>query len=381
MPSSTSRTHDPDVPITLLSHLRCGSPVATTPMTVLPGQGSAEHPRPGYLCIEKFIRDAVGARALQSALELGLIDDLLRQSSADFAALAARSRIDPRGLRLLLGMLCANQVIEERDGRFAVSAAFGTALDYRDLLEAKLDFASLVAPDFLGMFSTLLVAPQRFFETSTIFDLFSYERCFEPTPENVMATRRWMHFTTVLTRYEAQACIDHHDFASSRRLLDVGGNSGEFALRICRAHAGVQASVFDLPLVCDIGMEHLRGEPESARIAFVKAGRARDDFPSGFDTVCFKSMLHDWPDREVGQFLENAYRALDPGGTLLIFERGLFDPKSQPIPYSMIPIMLFFRSYRLPDEYLMQLERVGFRDINIRVIQLEMPFLLITAAK
>lgn len=350
-------------------------------MTVLPGQGSDENPRPGYLCIEKFMRDAVGARALQSALELGLIDDLLRQSSADLAALAARSRIDPRGLHLLLGMLLANQVIEERGGRFTLSAAFRTALEYRDLLEAQLDFASLVAPDFLGMFSTLLVDPQRFFETSAIFGLFSYERCFEPTPENILATRRWMHFTTVLTKYEAQACIDHHDFASSRRLLDVGGNSGEFALRICRAHAGIQASVFDLPLVCDIGMEHLRGKPEAARIAFVKAGRARDEFPSGFDTVCFKSMLHDWPDREVGQFLESAYRALDPGGTLLIFERGKFDPKSQPIPYSMIPIMLFFRSYRVPDEYRMQLERIGFRDIAIQVIQLEMPFLLITATK
>lgn len=337
--------------------------------------------RPGYLCVDEFMRDAVGARALQSALELGLIDDLLRQHSADFDSIGTRSHLEPRGLRLLLGMLCANHVVDLQDGRYELTVSFRTALRYRDLLEAKLEFAALVAPDFLGMFSTLLAEPQRFFETAKIFDLFSYDRCFEPTPENLRMTRRWMRFTTALTKYEAQACIDHHDFSGCRRLLDVGGNSGEFALRICKAHPQVLASVFDLPVVCDIGAEHLRGQPEAARIDFAMAGRAGDDFPAGFDTVCFKSMLHDWPDREVDRFLRSAYHSLDHGGTLLIFERGILDAGLQPIPYSLIPIMLFFRSYRRPDEYLARLERIGFRDATVRLVQLEMPFLLITAVK
>lgn len=339
---------------------------------------------PEYLCVDQFMRDAVGARALHSALELGLIDDFLRQQSADFDSIATRSRLEPRGLRLLLGMLSANHVVDQQDGRFALSLPFRTALQYRDLLEAKLEFAALVAPDFLGMFSTLLAEPQRFFETAKIFDLFSYDRCFEPTPENLRMTRRWMRFTTALTKYEAQACIDRHDFSGCRRLLDVGGNSGEFALRICKAHPQILASVFDLPVVCDIGAEHLRGQPEAARIDFAmagRAGRAGDDFPSGVDTVCFKSMLHDWPDREVEQFLQGAYHSLVHGGTLLIFERGILDPGLQPIPYSLIPIMLFFRSYRRPDEYLARLERIGFRDATVRLVQLEMPFLLITAVK
>ena len=338
-------------------------------------------PRPEYLCVDEFMRDVVGARALQSALELGLIDDFLRQQSADFDSIRTRFHLEPRGLRLLLGMLCANHVVAEQDGRFDLTVPFRTALQYRDLLEAKLEFAALVTPDFLGMFTTLLAEPRRFFETAKIFDLFSYDRCFESTPENLRMTRRWMRFTTALTKYEAQACIDHHDFSGCRRLLDVGGNSGEFALRICKAHPHVLASVFDLPVVCDIGAEHLRGRPEAARIDFIKAGSAGDEFPSGFDTVCFKSMLHDWPDEEMDQFLRSAYRSLDKGGTLLVFERGMLDPGLQPIPYSLIPLLLFFRSYRAPDEYLARLERIGFRDARVQLVQLEMPFLLITAVK
>lgn len=337
--------------------------------------------RPAYLCVDEFMRDMVGARALQSALELGLVDVLLRSEALDRRSIALRLRLEPRALELLLGMLQANGVIEQRDRSIIFSERFLMALEYRDLLQAKLEFAALVTADFLDMFTPLLAEPGRFFEQARIFDLFSYGRCFEATPENIAMTRRWMHFTSALTRYEAQACIDHHDFSGSRRLLDVGGNSGEFVLRICRAHAGVHATVLDLPVVCQIGRAHVGGEVEAARIDFIETSGADTDFPSGFDTVCFKSMLHDWPDHEMRGFLERAYHALEVGGRLLIFERCLFEVGTSQVPYSLIPIMLFFRSYRSPEDYVMHLEQIGFREINLKTIELEMPFMLITAVK
>ena len=337
--------------------------------------------RPEYLCVDAFMQDMVGARALQSALELGLIDELSRNQPLDLNAMLRQSRLDPPALNLLLGMLRANAVIEQRDAGWQLSAPFGMALRYRDILQAKLEFAALVAGDFVEMFTTLLAQPGRFFERSRIFDLFSYDRCMESTPANLALTRRWMRFTTALTRYEAQACLDRHDFSGCRRLLDVGGNSGEFALRICRAHPRVHATVLDLPLVCDIGREHLRGEAEAARIEFVATGTAPTAFPAGFDTLCFKSMLHDWPDDEMHQFLERARQALDDGGRLIIFERGMLDVGIGQIPYSLIPIMLFFRSYRSPQDYARHLERIGFRDIRIQPVELDVPFMLITAVK
>lgn len=337
--------------------------------------------RPAYLCVDEFMRDVVGARALQSALELGLIDVFLRSETVDRRSLASRVRLEPRALELLLGMLQANGVIEQHDGAVVLSQRFLAAIEFRDLLQAKLEFAALVTADFLDMFTPLLAEPERFFDQARIFDLFSYGRCFEATPENVAMTRRWMHFTSALTRYEAQVCIEHHDFSRSRRLLDVGGNSGEFALRICRAHAGVHATVLDLPVVCQVGQAHVGVEVEAARIDFIETAGADADFPSGFDTVCFKSMLHDWPDHEMRGFLERAYHVLDVGGRLLIFERGLLEVGASQVPYSLIPIMLFFRSYRSAEDYVMHLEQIGFREINLKTIDLEMPFMLITAVK
>src|SRR5688572_8220455 len=193
-----------------------------------------------FLAVDDFLRDLVGARALATALESGLIDALVAGPRSP-AELASSLRFDPRGLSLELDLLRANRVLERRsdeqrsDG-VALTAAFEAALLYRDLLEAKLDFANLVAPDVFERFTALVNDPAGFQRDSRIFTLFGYQHSLEHNPENYRRTQAWVRFTTALTRYEAQACLHHHDFSRARRMLDVGGNSGEFVLQICRAH-------------------------------------------------------------------------------------------------------------------------------------------------
>ncbi|MCU0597419.1 MAG: methyltransferase, partial [Desulfobacterota bacterium] len=211
--------------------------------------------------------------------------------------------------------------------------------------------------------------------------LFDYGRCFEPSKDNYERTKQWMRITSTLTKFEAQGCLAHHDFGCYGRMLDIGGNSGEFVLRICRKHPAIQATVFDLPLVCDIGMEHVRSESEANRIAFVKGNALSDELPTGFDLVTFKSMLHDWPEKEAREFIAKASQALKPGGTLLIFERGPIEVDEGALPYSAIPMLLFFRSFRGPSLYREQLGALGFQNITVQRIDLEMPFYLVTGVK
>jgi len=187
-------------------------------------------------------------------------------------------------------------------------------------------------------------------------------------------TKRWMRITTTLTKYEARVCMKYHDFSRYQYMLDIGGNSGEFALRICQKYPHMIATVFDLPVVCDIGMEHIRPEPEADRITFIKGNALTDVLPYGFDLITFKSMLHDWPENQALQFIRNAQQALKPGGTLLIVERGPLEFGETTIPYSMIPFLIFFHSYRSPEIYENKLEDLGFQDIETQRIELEMPF-------
>jgi SAM-dependent methyltransferase len=110
----------------------------------------------------------------------------------------------------------------------------------------------------------------------------------------------------------------------------------------------------------------------------IKGDARQDTFPGGFDLVCFKSMLHDWPDGPAEAYLAKAVRSLQPGGTLLIFERSAIPEESPPVSYAAVPLTLFFRCYRSPEWYGERLARLGFQDIQIQRIELDMRFSLIT---
>ena len=334
-----------------------------------------------YLRADEFIKGIIESRALGTAFELGIIDYLVENHAGSFDEIKRISGCEAQGLGLLIDLLRANRVIDENRGEIRLTNKFIEALPYRDILVAKIEFADFVTRDFTDLFTPLIRDPDQFNQNARVFDLFGYNRCFDYSPGNYELTKRWVKITTSLTRHESLVCMEYHDFGTYRRILDIGGNSGEFALRICKKYPGISATVFDLPLVCDIGKERVSSEPEAGRITFVKGNALKDMLPKGFDLIIFKSMLHDWPEREAKRLIDRAAQSLMPGGTLLIFERGPFEMGERTAPYSILPFLLFFRSFRTPEMYEKRLRNLGFYDIRIQNIHLEMPFFLLTATK
>jgi ubiquinone/menaquinone biosynthesis C-methylase UbiE len=334
-----------------------------------------------YLCVDNFLKDIFDARALATAFETGLIDRLIKGGPLSLPSLRSQDNGRQRGVDLLLGLLLGNRVIAESGDVITLTEEFRQALKFRDLLEMKATLANWAAHDFIHYFNELIYDSEKFFRDVKFLRLFSYDRCLTPGAENYEATERWMRITTTLTRYESEACLQHYDFGRHHRMVDVGGNSGEFALRVCRRHQQMQAVVFDLPLVCDAGQRHIAPETEANRISFSKGNALTDPLPLGADLVTFKSMLHDWPEKEAGRFLANAGRSLEPGGTLLIFERGPIDVSAAKPGYSLIPFLLFYHSFRSPVFYENSLGSLGFRDIVVRHVQLDTPFFIVTATK
>jgi SAM-dependent methyltransferase len=345
-------------------------------------------PEAPHLVVDEFLKTLVDARALKTAFELGLIDRLIAaRSGGSGEALGRALGADPTGMRLLLDLLVAGGIVHERAGDngragdIRLTARFRKALEFRDLLEVKLDFAGFVLTDFADLFTTMVRQPADFMTHARVYQLFDYRKCLDYSSDNYRRVRLWMRLTSTLTRYEAPAAIAAHDFSAHRRMLDVGGNSGEFALQVCRSAPHLRAAVFDLPLVCEIGLEHILGEPEQDRIGFVKGDLRAQNLPGGYDLISFKSMLHDWPPRDSGAFLVKAVEALAPGGRILIFERGPLRFRDVAAPLSLIPTLLFFNCYRPPSDYVAQLEALGLEDITVRDVVLDTHFYVVAGRK
>jgi SAM-dependent methyltransferase len=334
-----------------------------------------------YPAVAGFIGNLIDAQALSTALEIGLVDCLIQNGSIPAGILAMKLGADEKGLLWLLDILCANRVVENSAGTVRLSGAFIHILPYRDLLELKLEISNLAARDILDHFSDLICRPREFAKKAGFYRLFSGDAGVNSEEKALFAAKKWMRITTVLTKYESRACLKNFDFSRYEYMLDIGGNSGEFVLRICRDYPQIYATVFDLPLVCQIGSDHICSEPEAARISFVPGNALTDILPGGFDIVSFKSMLHDWPEKEAKQIMANAARSLKRGGTMLIFERSPIDLNAAAPPYSAIPFLHFFSGYRGPDFYAKYLRDLGFRNVEIRRIELDMTFHLVTGAR
>ena len=116
-------------------------------------------------------------------------------------------------------------------------------------------------------------------------------------------------------------------------------------------------------------------------MSFVKCDLRSEPLPAGHDLITFKSMLHDWPAAEALGYLTKATTAMEPGGMLLIFERGPLHLNQQRPAFSLLPTLLFFRSYRPANDYVAMLEGLGFVDIAVRHIELDSPFYAVTGRK
>ncbi len=152
-----------------------------------------------YLVVDEFLKTIVDARALKTAFELGLIDRLMQSRSGGSAyALGRAIGADAGGMRLLLDLLSAAGVVEERSGDVRLQPRFRNAMRFRDLMECKLDFVGFVLNDFADLFTALVRTPAGFMEQARLFQLFDYRRSLEYTPENYRRNRIWMRITSRL---------------------------------------------------------------------------------------------------------------------------------------------------------------------------------------
>lgn len=334
-----------------------------------------------HLCVDRFMQSFECACALKAAFDLGIIDTLDSADLIEIPALIERLRLHHQGANLLLHVLQSSQVVELTQTSARLTRAFRHALRYRDFMRAKLYFCGLAAADWLHGIESFARNPRSFQSQSHTFRAFCYERAIDRVPENYDPVRNWVRITTAYTKYESRAFLAHIPLDTKRNLLDIGGNSGEFALRLCKAYPSLQATVVDLPVVCDIGTAHLQSEPEAGRITFRAANALVDPLPTRHDIVTFKSMLHDWPDEPARALIAAAWAALDPGGQLAIFERGRIEIPTTSAPFSLLPSLMFNHCYRDPAFYISALNHLGATSIMTHAIELESPFFIVSATK
>jgi hypothetical protein len=130
---------------------------------------------------------------------------------------------------------------------------------------------------------------------------------------------RFDHFYSDNSFDEAlQIVFSHHP----KTLLDVGGNTGRWALRCVDYDETVAVTIMDLPQQLAMMKEQTAGKKGAERI-FGHGANLLDDnvpFPKGFDSIWMSQFLDCFSEEEIISILRRAAAAMDSNASLFIME-------------------------------------------------------------
>lgn len=140
--------------------------------------------------------------------------------------------------------------------------------------------------------------------------------------------------------YLSAAAARAVDLRGRTRLLDVAGGSGIYACSLVARHPHVRATVLEKPPVDAVARRAIARRGFTDRVDVLPGDMLATDFPAGHDVHLISNVLHDWDEPAARQILARSFRALPPGGLLIIHDAHINETKTGPLPVAKYSALL-----------------------------------------
>ncbi|HEX4437757.1 MAG TPA: methyltransferase [Solirubrobacteraceae bacterium] len=108
--------------------------------------------------------------------------------------------------------------------------------------------------------------------------------------------------------------------ASPSTLLDVAGAHGWFSAALCKRHAGLQATVLDLPGSARVGRQIITDAGMSDRVEHRDGDMFSSDLGGPYDGALLFDIVHHLSAEQITTVLRRIREAMKPGGTVAILD-------------------------------------------------------------
>ena len=119
--------------------------------------------------------------------------------------------------------------------------------------------------------------------------------------------------------------------AGRRRLLDLGGGPGTYAIHFCLAHRDLQAVIYDRPTTAPFARETVEKFGLTARIDFHPGDFTCDRIDGGpYDAAWLSHILHSNSFEQCQLVIDKTAAAMAPGGIIMVHDFILDNTKDSP---------------------------------------------------
>jgi len=231
---------------------------------------------------------------------------------------AAACSLPRYGVQVLFESSLAMGILLYREGRFYCSKA-GWFLLNDEMVRVDMDFNHDV--NYIGMFNLEEAIREgrpaglrHFGDWKTIYEALPH------LPEEVK--KSWFAFDHYYSDHSFSEALAVLMRRGGKNILDVGGNTGRFALEAVAYDKDVQVTVMDLPGQIEMMRKAVAGSEGSGRIHAYPADLLDEGtvFPSGFDKIWMSQFLDCFGTEEVVSILSRAAASMSDETELYIME-------------------------------------------------------------
>ncbi len=257
----------------------------------------------------------VYSQVLYACVQLGLLRSLLEAPQTPEELAPALGVPLPRLERLLAAAAALDLVQRRGAGRVGLGV-LGAALLGNPGVEAMIRHHGLLYADLADPVALLRDATPR----ASLASFWGYAGATQPAALPRAAVAAYSGLMSDSQQFIADLVLAAYPFERHRRLLDVGGGEGSFALSAARKAPRLQVGIFDLPEVAGQARGRFLAAGLAARATVATGDFFRDALPAGADLVTLVRVVHDHDDDKVRVLLAAVRRAIAADGVLLIAE-------------------------------------------------------------
>jgi ubiquinone/menaquinone biosynthesis C-methylase UbiE len=258
----------------------------------------------GFEQINEILRAYRKSEVLFVAHELGVLDKISQQPT-DSEKLVKSLGLSKNGLERLLSALCATGIVIKEREHYSLS------VDYQPYLNPD-------STDYIGgLINHEIHLHKRWNRLSdSVKSGKPVKKSDEPSrPED---TERFIEAMSVIGKRTAPILMKKIAFKGNEKLLDLGGGPGKYIELFCESYPDMQVTIFDQADTIRAAQSNLSNHPSFKNMQFITGDILTDNLDENYNVIFSSNFIHIFGPADVQMIFDKCYRALKPGGRLLI---------------------------------------------------------------
>lgn len=255
--------------------------------------------------------------ALHAAVKVGVFTTVGKKA-ASAKDLAEEMGVDRRALEMLLNALAAMDLMEKREDLYA-----NTPL--------AMKFLSRDSSDYIGH---MVMHHHHLMDSWSQLDV--AVRTGGPVRSRISHSDEERRESFLIGMHNLAMSIAPRvakiiDLSTSRRLLDLGGGPGTYAIHFCLENPELRATLFDLSTTEPFALKMIDKFGLKGRITFFPGDYLEEDIRGEYDVAWLSHILHGEGPETCQTIINKTVAALEPGGMVFIHEFILNNSEDGPL--------------------------------------------------